>query len=99
MLKTNQEKAAITQAMMIAALIDTGADTGKIDKALTPIKQVLGSYKVTIKKVKRGVFNSTSYRFNFQDRDISYADAKKAIGKSGLSRAARDFALSCFETL
>lgn len=99
MLFIDAQNAGISGDMIIAALLDLGANPNKIDEALKPISKIIGPYDIVIKKVKRGVFRATHYRFNFEDRDISYSEAKKAIKSAGLSNRARKFALSCFETL
>jgi uncharacterized protein (TIGR00299 family) protein len=99
MLFIDAENAGISGDMLIAALLNMGASVDVIDKTLSPISEVIGKYDVKTKKVKRGPYMATSYRFNFEDREISYADAKEAIRNAGLSEKAKDFALKCFETL
>jgi uncharacterized protein (TIGR00299 family) protein len=93
------QNAGISGDMLIAALIDMGASVEKIEGVLEPITPVIGKYKIETKKVKRGIFGATSYRFNFEERNISYSEARKAIENSGSSEKARKFALNCFETL
>ena len=99
MLYIDAANAGVSGDMFIAALLDMGADKGKIDVVLKPISGVLGEYKIIVEKTRRGVYSATKYRFKFTDSHISYLESKKAIGNSGLSDAAREFALACFETL
>jgi uncharacterized protein (TIGR00299 family) protein len=99
MLFIDAQNAGISGDMIIAALIDLGATVDKIDETLSPISEVIGKFEIETKKTKRGLFEATYYRFHFQDRVISYIEARKAIKKSGLSEKAKVFALSCFETL
>jgi uncharacterized protein (TIGR00299 family) protein len=99
MLFIDAENAGISGDMIIAALLDMGASAKKIDETLSPISDVIGKYSVKKKKVKRGVFNATLYRFNFEDKKISYEKALRAVLDADLSKRAREFAISCFETL
>jgi uncharacterized protein (TIGR00299 family) protein len=99
MLFIDAQNAGISGDMIIAALLDLGANPNKIDETLKPISKIIGGYDIVRKKVKRGVYSATHYRFNFEGRNIFYLEAKKAIMTAGLSNKARKFALSCFETL
>ncbi|RMF89636.1 MAG: nickel pincer cofactor biosynthesis protein LarC [Methanobacteriota archaeon] len=99
MLYIDAANAGISGDMFIAALLDLGGNPEKVKEALSPIKDVLGRYEVKIERVRRGPFNATSYRFDFEDRKITYSDAKEAVEQAGLSDRARDIAISCFETL
>jgi len=99
MLYIDAANAGVSGDMFIAGLLDLGADPEKIDLALKPIAGVLGEFEVIIKKVRRGVYSSTHYRFEFADRRITYDECRDAIQKAALSQPARGFALSCFETL
>ncbi len=99
MLYIDAANAGVSGDMFIAGLLDLGADPEKIDLALKPIAGVLGEFEIIIKKVRRGVYSSTYYRFEFVDRQITYDECRDAIQKAALSQPARGFALSCFETL
>ncbi len=99
MLYIDAQNAGISGDMLIAGLLDLDADPSRIDESLSPIKDLIGRYSFTIKKVKRGIYKSTRYRFNFTDKPISYKHIKNGIKSAGLSNKARKYALSCFETL
>ncbi len=99
MLYVDAANAGVSGDMFIAALIDLGAEAEAINRALDPISDVLGEFEIETKKVKRGIFESTHYRFNFKDREISYSKCKEAIEKARLSKPAKGVALSCFDTL
>jgi uncharacterized protein (TIGR00299 family) protein len=99
MLYVDAANAGVSGDMFIAALIDLGAEVEAINRALDPISDVIGEFEIKTGMVRRGVYASTSYRFNFKDRKISYSKCKEAIEKARLTNPARGFALSCFETL
>ncbi|HDH27842.1 MAG TPA: nickel pincer cofactor biosynthesis protein LarC [Euryarchaeota archaeon] len=99
MLYIDAANAGVSGDMFIAGLLDLGADPEKIDLALKPLAGVLGEFEIIIKKVRRGVYSSTYYRFEFVDRRITYDECRDAIQKAALSQPAKMFALSCFETL
>jgi uncharacterized protein (TIGR00299 family) protein len=99
MIFIDAQNAGISGDMLIAALLDMGASVENVERALEPIAHIIGKYRLETKKVKRGIFGATSYRFNFEERNISYSEAKQAIENSGSSKKARKFALQCFETL
>jgi uncharacterized protein (TIGR00299 family) protein len=99
MLYIDAANAGVSGDMFISALLNMGADKAKIEESLKPISDVIGEFEIETKKVKRGVFESTSYRFKFQDRKISFSKCRDAIKKARLTDPARGFALSCFETL
>ncbi|MFQ5800427.1 MAG: nickel pincer cofactor biosynthesis protein LarC [Candidatus Hydrothermarchaeales archaeon] len=99
MLFIDAQNAGISGDMFIAALLDMGTSVKRIEEALTPISGAIGEFKIRTKKVKRGPFEATSYGFDFEKLKITYSEAKAAIKNAGLSEGARDFAISCFETL
>ncbi len=91
--------AGISGDMFIAALLDLGADFGKIKKALESISDYLGDYKVGSEKIRKDGIASTTYHFKFEEKEIGYPVAKEAINKAEISKKAKEFALNCLETL
>lgn len=99
MLYIDAANAGISGDMFIASLLDMGATLKNIENTLTPIKDVLGEYRVKAEKLKRGPYTATAYNFEFKERDISYSEAAKAIKNSSLTPRAMEFAISCFNTM
>ncbi len=99
MLYIDAANAGVSGDMFIAGLLDLGANPEKIDLALKPIARVLGEFKIIIDKVRRGVYNTTLYRFEFADRQITSDECRSAIQTAALSQPAKGFALACFKTL
>jgi uncharacterized protein (DUF111 family) len=70
MIFIDAQNAGISGDMLIAALLDMGASVENVERALEPIAHIIGKYRLETKKVKRGIFGATSYRFNF-DYNVS----------------------------
>ena len=99
MLFVDAQNAGISGDMLIASLLDLGADVKRANEILKPAESLIGGFKIKSTKVSRGVYNATSYRFDFKRQDMEYPKVLEALEKTDLSGEAKKFALACFKTL
>lgn len=93
--------------MLIASLVDIGANFEKIEKALSSIKDYIGSFEAEIKEIERlthgrsikHAIKAKAYYFSFNEKEISYKEALEIIKKAKISRAERELALRFLKTL
>jgi len=99
MLYVDVRNAGISGDMLIAALIDLGAEEERIESTLAAMEEVIGSCEYTVGRVRRGGIEAASYQLSFTDMELKCSQARHAIELAPLSQRARSYALSCLESL
>ena len=93
--------------MLIASLVDMGASFEKIERALSSVKDYIGSFEAEIREVEKLTHGSSikhaikakAYYFSFSEKEISYEEAREIIKKAEINGSERELALKFLKTL